>query len=159
LSILRLLSSIFLVILCFTSNPYSASKNIYCSLSCSSFLRLLWVFSKFIILAEFYLLILTLFSSVPFATSSITFPSSNLPVRPCLWRSLIGDLKQSYYTIRFTSPISIPSSATQVAIKVFNLPHLNWCSHAACTFCVIWCYWPRNTSHLQRVGSSICSLI
>ena len=79
---------------------------------------------------EFYLLILTLFSSSPFAIRIMTLPSPALPVRPSRCTILTGDAKQSYDMIRLMSPMSSPSSATLVAISVFKTPFLrSWTTY------------------------------
>lgn len=68
----------------------------------------------------------------------LTFPCRFRPVRPIRCTNRIGFLLLiSKQTIKSTSPTSIPSSATHVAINVLHFPLRKSFIIAICSFCVI----------------------
>ena len=65
------------------------------------------------------------FSSFPSVISMTILPARFLPVRPILCTKRVGDLCASKQIIRSTSPISKPSSPTQVDTSVLYPPARN----------------------------------
>ena len=64
-------------------------------------------------------------SSFPSPTRTIILPFLFRPVLPIRCTSLIGELEASKHIIRSTSPISRPSSPTDVEITVLYPPERN----------------------------------